>query len=804
MLKNYLVVAFRSLRRNATASTINILGLAVGMAASLLILHYITFETSYDRFHPNSDRIYRLRYERTDNTGLSVKFASCCPPAAARIRDKYSEVEKIGRMLNTEASVSYEDKTFLESKIFFAEPDVFQVLMFNFVEGDPSSGLASPNNTFISQSIAKKYFGDQNPVGQSLSFNKKTDYKVVGVFEDIPANSHLKFDFLLPWENLVAVAGPDYTEAWGHTGSYTYLRAAPGVDPRAFESKLQELVVAECPWLKEYDMTIDLKMQPLTDIHLTSHYMQEYEPNGSRQSVDYLLIIAVFIMIMAWVNFVNLSTAGATGRAKEVGLRKVVGASRKQLAGQFFYELAVTNLLAGLIATVMLTVALPHFNHLVGLPAGYYPWLQGWFWLALGAIMTVGVFLSGLYPVFVLSSFEPVVVLKGFLARTAHGFNLRKVLVVVQFAVATGLIVATITVFRQISFMRSQDVGFAIDQTLVVRAPRVRDPATYGSNVDALKETLLQQSGIAKVCHVTEVPGRQIYWDNGGIYRVGQAETEGKNYQIVGVDYDFADVFELEFVAGRNFSREFPSDQQSLVLSETATRQMGFADAASAVGEQVNYWDEIMPIVGVLKDYHQQSLKVAYEPHIFRFMPYGRGSMGAFAIRLHNGDVSSTVETVRQLYTEFFPGNSFEYFFLDDYYNQQYASDVLFGRVYGLFTLLAVIIIVLGIYGLSSYSVTRLTKEIGIRKVLGATVPGIVSLLTREFIMLITIANIIAWPVAYYLMSGWLENFANRTSVGVATFILAIAATLIVALLTVSFQVIRAARANPVKAIRYE
>jgi len=804
MLRNYLVVAFRSLRRTTSASVINILGLAVGMAACLLILHYVTFETSYDNFHKNSDRIYRLRYERTDGSGLSVKFASCCPPAAARIRDKYPEVEKIGRLLNTRGSISRGETVFLEERIFYAEPDVFDVLKFEFTEGDPLTALSQPGNAFLSQTMARKYFGNENPVGQTISYDKRTDYKVAGVFKDIPANSHLKFDILLPWENMAASAGPEYTEEWGHTGSYTYLRTAPGVDPLAFEGKLQELVQAECTWLKEYNMTIDLKMQPLADIHLTSHYMQEYEANGNRQSVDYLLIIAAFIMVMAWVNFVNLSTAGATARAKEVGLRKVVGASRRQLAVQFFFELAVTNLLAGLCAVVFLALSLPYFNHLIGLQSGYYPWLQGWFWLTFGGMLIVGVFLSGLYPVVVLSSFEPITVMKGFLARAAHGFNLRKVLVVIQFAVAAGLIVATITVFRQISFMRSQDVGFAMDQTLVVRMPRVRDAASYGSSFESLKETLLQQSGIAKVCHVTEVPGRQIYWDNGGIYRVGQDPTEGKNYQIIGVDYDFADVLELKFVAGRNFSRDFPADGKALVLSETAVRQMGFKDATSAIGEQVNYWDEIFPIIGVVKDHHQQSLKVAYEPHMFRFMPYGRGSMGMITIRLHNGDTRETVDKVRQLYTEFFPGNSFDYFFLDDYYYQQYAADVLFGRVYGLFTLLAVVIIVLGIYGLSSYSVTRLTKEIGIRKVLGATVTGIVGLLTWEFIVLIAIANVIAWPVAYYLMSGWLENFANRTSVGVVTFILAIAATLIVALLTVSFQVIRAARANPVKAIRYE
>jgi len=804
MLKNYLVVAFRSMRRSKVFATLNILGLAVGMTACLLIMHYLSFETSYDRFHENSDRIYRLRYERTDEAGEAVRFASCTPPAAARIRENYTEVEKIGRLLSTSASVSCGEKVFLEERVFFAEPEVFEILKFEFVDGDPVTGLAQPGNTFLSQSTARKYFGDDNPVGQTISTNRKTDYTVVGVFQDIPANSHLKFDILLPWENLAAAAGPDYTENWGHTGAYTYLIVRPGTDPREFETKLLSLAETEAPWLKEYNLTIDLKMQPLTDIHLTSHFMQEYEPNGDRRSVDYLFLIAVFIMIMAWVNFVNLSTAGSASRAREVGMRKVVGASRKQVITQFFFELTLTNLIAIGCALVLISVFLAPFSHLVDMPADYTPWTQSWFWTAIGVMLLAGTFLSGLYPAIAMSSFQPISVMKGLLVGSPRGVNLRKVLVVLQFAVAAGLVVATVTVFQQISFMHNQDVGFSMDQTLVVRAPRVRDAANYGSQFESLRETLLQQSGIAKVCHVTEVPGRQIYWDNGGIYRVGQDQTDGKNYQIVGVDYDFADVFGLEFVAGRNFSREFPADQQSLVLNETATRFMGFDKPESAIGAEVNYWDEIFPIIGVLKDYHQQSLKAAFEPHIFRFMPQGRGTMGMMVIKLHDADTRAAVDAVHQQYDAFFPGNSFDYFFLDDYYNQQYASDVLFGQVYSLFTVLAIFIIVLGIYGLSSFSVTRLTKEIGIRKVLGATVSSILGLLTKEFVILIAVANVIAWPVAYYAMNGWLESFANRTSIGTATFVLAAAATLIVALATVSYQVTRAARANPVKAIRYE
>jgi putative ABC transport system permease protein len=804
MLKNYLIVAFRNLNRTRAASAVSIIGLAVGMAASLLIWHYVTFEKSYDRFHADNDRIYRLRYERTDGSGLTVKFASCTPPAAARIRERLPEVEKIGRLLDTQGMVSYGDTQFLEERVFYAEPEFLDVLKFEFVSGDPITGLQTQNNACISESTARKYFGEKNPLGETINIDRRTDYKIVGVFKDIPENSHLKFDILLPWVTLAAKMGTDYTESWGETGAFTYLRLAPGVNPQAFESKLAELVTTECPWLKDYQMTIDLKMQPLTDIHLNSHFMQEYETNGNAQSVEYLRIIAIFIMVMAWVNFVSMSTAGATSRAKEVGLRKVVGASRRQLAGQFFFELAVINGLAGLIAIALIATSLPWFNHMIGLPASYYPWLQGWFWPALGMMLLVGVFLSGLYPVIVLSSFEPVTVLKGFLARRARGFNLRKVFVVFQFAVAAALITATVTVFRQIDFMRNQDLGFAIDQTLVVRAPRVRTAATYGGSVDSFKEILAQQGGINKVAHVTEVPGKQIYWDAGGIRRAEEDPTLGKNYQIVGVDYDFADLFELKFVAGRNFSKDFPADQQGLLLNETAVRQMGFKDPASAIGEKVNYWDEIFTVIGVVKDYHQQSPKMAFEPHLYRYAPYGRGSMGAFAIKITGDDVRGTVAKVQQLYTEFFPGNSFEYFFLDDYFNQQYASDMLFGKVYGLFTLLAVIIIVLGIYGLSSYTVARLTKEIGIRKVLGASVASIVRLLTREYVVLIVLANVIAGPVAWYFMNHWLEGFANRTQVGVMPFLLAIVATLVVAMLTVSYKVVRAAVANPVKAIRYE
>lgn len=803
MFRNYVITTYRNLMKTKIYSLINILGLAIGMAACLLILQYVKYEKSYDTFHENSERIYRLRYERTDQAGESVKFASCCPPAAARIRGKYPEVEQIGRIVRNQASVSYGDTKFLEERMYYAEPEFLSVLKFKFIVGDPQNGIREPNRAFVSRSTAARYFGDQDPLGKTISVDKKTDYTVVGVFEDIPQNSHLKFDILLPWENLVSESGPAYTEEWGHTGSYTYLRTTPGTDPEAFEKKLLPLIEAECPWLKEYKMTIDLKMQPLADIHLTSHYMQEYEANGDRDSVNVLFIIAIFIIVMAWVNYVNLSTACSVRRAREVGLRKVVGATRKQLTVQFFLEIITINILSMLCSFGLISTSLPFFNHITGMPMAYTPWGNEWFWMSVGIMLGAGVILSGLYPVAVLSSFSPMAVLKGRLSHSAGGVGLRKALVVFQFIIGVFLIIATFTIYRQISYMRSQDLGFDMKQTLVVRAPRVRD-STYVARSQSFKEGLLARTGIEKLCSVTEVPGRQIYWDAGGIFKASDDINKSKNYQIVGVDYDFVDVFDLTFVAGRNFSKDYPADKNALILNETAVQWMGFTDANSAIGQNVNYWGEIYPIIGVLKDFHQQSLKMAFEPHIFRFLPHGRGVRGMIAMKVNTANVQDVVQTVKQRYAEFFPGNPFDYFFLDEYYDQQYKSDELFGRVYSLFAMLAMIITALGIYGLSSFSITQHVKEIGIRKVLGASVAGIVGLLTKEFMILLAVANVIAWPMAYLAMKKWLEGFAYRANIDIGIFVLAGILTAFMALLTVSYQVIKAARANPVDAIKHE
>ncbi len=803
MFKNYFKIALRKILKTKIFSIISILGLTIGITACLLILHYVTFEKSYDKFHPDYERIYRLRYERTDELGDAVRFASCCPPAAARIRENYPEVKKIARLFRAQASVSYGERKFFEEKIFYAEPEFFSILRFRFIQGNPLIDLQKPGNAFISKSTSKKYFGNEYPIGKTISIDKKDDYQIVGIFEDVPENSHIKFDIILPWQKLAVKYGPDYTESWGETGAYTYLILKPGTDAASFEKKLPRLVEKECPWLKEYKMIIDLKMQPLADIHLNSNFMQEYEVNGNKDSVNFLFIIAIFIIVMAWVNYVNLSTARSINRAKEVGLRKVVGASRKQLVTQFFFEIIVINLIAILLAILIFGPALSIFESVTAIKSDYSFILQKWFWSAIAIMFTAGVLLSGFYPALVLSSYQPAKVLKGKLGNEGKGITLRKGLVVFQFAMAIGLIACTFTVYEQVKFLRSQSLGFDVEQTLVTKAPRVRDES-YGDKFTLFKEAILSYPGITNACHVTEVPGRQLLWDAGAIYKVGDDISKGKNYQIMGVDYDFLSFFNIKLVAGRNFSREFGTDKESLLLNETAVKWMGFKDAKSAVGQKVNYWDEIFTIVGVIKDYHQQSPKAAFEPTLYRFMPTGRDVRGHFAIRLNTQNINQSIEFVQKKYVEFFPGNPFDYFFLNDYFSQQYKSDELLGKVFTIFALLAVIITALGIFGLSSFSAAQRTKEIGIRKVLGASIQNVTYLLVKNFLYLIVISFIIIFPILLYGINYWLNSFANRMSLNIWIFIIPLFLVTFITLLTVSFLAIKAATANPVEAIKYE
>ena len=804
MIRNYIKIAFRNLKKTKLFSIVNILGLAIGITACLMILHYVNFEKSYDRFHENSDRIYRIRYERTDSEGQSVRFASCCPPASPIIGERFPEVENIGRVLDYQAIVSRGDVKFLEEKMYFAEPGFLEIFDFNVIKGDRSQGLAEPNHIYISESFADKYFGGEDPVGQSLNMNGKTDYEVVGIFKDVPENSHIKFDALLSFINIANHYGPDVMDAWGHTGFYTYALMKPDADMDKFKSGLADLVeeyFGEA--LKYYNLTCQLPLQPLTDIHLNSNYMQEHEVNGNRESVNFLLIVAMFIIIMAWVNYINLSTSRAFDRAKEVGLRKVVGASRKQIIMQFLFETVMINVLSIVLALGLLEFSLPLFSKITGAPAAYSVWSQVWFYQAIGLLFISGILFSGLYPIIAMSSFKPTSILRGKVVNPTGRFSLRKALLVFQFVIAFALITCTLVVYNQISFMRSQDTGFNIDQVMVVKAPRVRGD-DFEEKIGTYKKEVTGHANIQNVSFITETPGRQIKWDAGGIFKVGDDQGSGQNYQIMGVDYDFMKVFDTELVHGRFFSKEFQREDSCLILNETAVKWMGFESPEDAVGRQVSYWGQLFDVVGVMKNYHQQSLKENFEPTLFRYMPAGRGRFALFTVKINPADIKSSIATLKKTYEGLFPGNPFDYYFLDEYFNQQYKADELFGKVFGIFAFLAIFITCLGIFALSYLTAYQRTKEIGIRKVLGASVSQVLSLLSKDFMVLAIVAFVVAIPLSYYGIDYWLKSFAVRMDIGMFLFIIPMAIVVVMTMLTMSSHVYKAAVSDPMKSLRYE
>lgn len=801
MKSYFLKIGFRNLLKNSSFSLINIFGLAAGITAFLLIFSYVRYEKSYDRQHQLSERIYRLRYERSSAEGESVKFASCCPPAAIRIRELYPEVEMIARVFRYRATVIFGDRKFYEERMFFAEPQIFDVFDIGMVTGDPSSGISSANTAFISESCARKYFGSSDPMGQTINVDREMSFVVTGIFRDFPGNSHIKMDIMLSWPNLLTHYGPDIEMSWGDTGFFTYLVLNQSADPQVFEEKLRDLVEKDFgEVLRYYKLTLDLKVQPLTDIHLNSAFMQELEVNGNRDTVTLLSIIAFFILIIAWVNYINITTARSMTRAKEVGLSKAVGSSRMQLMSRFFVETVLVNFAAMAISMVFIAAAWPSFSDFTGIPSGDAPWQEGWFWITSIVLFACSVVLSGTYPVLVLTSFKTSETLRGRYVSSGSGIVVRKALVTFQFVMAISLITCTILVFRQVEFFRKQDRGIETRNVLAVRAPRVRDEA-FGNKLLTFKEELLKNQAIEMFSVGTEVPGRQILWDAGGIFRVGSDQS--KNYQIIGMDYDYLPLLGAEIVAGRNFDRSF-SDSSSLILNETAVRWMGFESPEEAVNQKVNYWGNIYSVAGVVKDYRQQSPKEEFEPHIFRFMPHGRDVRGFFMIRYLAGNEKQVTELVSSRYAEFFPDNPFDYFFLDDYYEQQYHQERLLGSVFGIFALLAVIITCLGILGLTSFMMLQKKKEISIRKVVGSDTTDIIALFSRDFVVLITVSFIISAPLCWLWVTGWLRNYPVKMDISAWSFIVPFLVALAIALVTIGLLVRSTALESPARNLRVE
>ncbi len=801
MFKNYLKIAFRNLFKIRVFSIINIFGLAVGMAACLLIIQYITKEFSYDRFHEHADNIYRLRLTGFVGDKIDDEGADCNNPAGKVVTETYPEVVDFAKMIKSPGVFSIGDLKYREEKVFYASSSFFKVFSFKLLKGDLETVLSEPNKMVISETTAKKYFRDEDPVGKTLSVNGRTDFMITGVFEDVPGNSHFKFDILKSFETVEA----RMRTSWAFTEIYTYLQLRPDADPKALEAKFPALAAKENEEIvKKYGFKIKLFLQPLTDIHLKSHLDREIEQNGSERFVYFLVIISLFILVIAWINYINLSTARSVNRATEVGVRKVLGAYKTQLINQFLLESFLLNIIAAAAAIILANIFLPLLNNYTGLDLSFTLWTSWKFWLAFSVIFFTGTLLSGLYPSFILSSFLPVSVLKGKSTGSFKQGFLRRGLVVIQFGISAALIIGTFVVFRQVDFMQKKDLGINIDQTLMLKGATVITATSrqqYFESIKSFKNELLSNPSIKKVAASSFVPGEVVYWID-GYKKLEDTNEKTRTCNNMRIDYDYIDLYDIPILAGRSFSEEFPSDAQSVIINRAAMEFIGFENPEKALDKTIVFNNtQNFKIIGVIENYNHENLKNAYKPVVMNLSP---ALTGRCSIKLQTDDIQMTIAFIKDKWNKSFPGNPFDYTFLDETFNRLYTADRQFGKMFGIFAVLAILIACLGLFGLSFFTTVQRTKEIGIRKVLGASDANIIKLLIQEFFILTVIGNIIAWPAAGYIMHRWLQSFAFRVDLGWIAFVLAIFLTLVISIFTVSFQSIKAARINPADSIRYE
>ena len=807
MLKNYFKLAWRNIARHKAYSAINIFGLAIGIAACLLILQYVSYELKYEDFQANKDRIYRVQQDRYDNGKLSTQWAAGAFAVGNSFKNAIPEIDDYVKVVgNGRVTTDVQNQPLKIEKVYFTNNSFFSIFTYPLIAGDKNNALKEPFKAALSESTAKKIFGTTNVIGKPLKLNRNSDYTITAVYKDPPANTQLKPEMLLSyatylkWTTDSSGNGPE--TAWQWDGCLTYLLLHKSADPAVVEKKFVPVVKKFTEEdMKKYNAGVEYHLQPLTDIHLYSHYMMEPGENGDGKTVYLLLAIAFFIVIIAWVNYINLATARAITRAREVGVRKAVGSQRRQLVIQFLSESAVLNGVALVIAIAIVLIAIPGFNAISGQQLSFSLFAQPDFWISLGALFIIGVFFSGLYPAFVLSGFKPIEVLKGKLGTTKQGGLLRRSLVVFQFAASLFLLIGTVIVYQQIQYMRKQSLGINVDQTLIVPAPIVGIDSTFLQKMTAFKQELQQKSSVQHITVSTSIPGEPVGWNAGGIKLVGQDESKQKQYRVIGIDYDYIKTYGLKLIAGRAFDKTFGSDKNSVIFNRKGIEQLGFNKPEDAIGKKIDFWGDQYTIEGVTENFHQQSLREAYEPLILRLIPDVNGSI---SIKTSAANSAQTINSAKTEWAKFFPGNTFEYFFLDDHFDEQYKADKRFGQVFGLFTSLAILVACLGLFGLASFTTLQRTKEIGIRKVLGASVGNILNLLYREFAVLLLIAFIIAVPVAWLTTSNWLQNYAFRINLHWAYFVLPFTVIIAIAFITVSFQSIKAAVANPVKSLRTE
>lgn len=815
MLKNYLKIFFRNMFRYKGYSFINLAGLAIGIACCILIMLYVQDEISYDRFNEKHDRIFRVERKGTFK-GQDYHVPVTAHPAGPALENDFAQILHAVRFYQNQVVIKNWQNHRFEEMIFFTDHTLFETFTFPLLKGTAATALKEPNSVVLTEKMSEKYFGRKDTVGQTLTIywgNRSLDLIVTGIMKKIPHNSHFKSDFFVSYATLSALIG-DQLQNWFNNNVYTYLLLQENSDAKELQAQFPAFIekhfgkMARKFFGKDLDISTILQMQlrPITDIHLYAKLGWEIEPQGNINTVYVFSAIAFFILLIACINFMNLSTARSAGRAKEVGLRKTVGANRGLLIKQFIGESICLTILAGFLALLLVELLLPAYNHFTGKELANTIFSQPLSLLVfLGLLLLVG-FISGSYPAFFLSSFQPVKVLKGSTASKAdrRSLILRKALVVFQFAISIFLIIGTLVVMNQMNYVKNRNLGFQKEQVLVLRT---RDQALANRN-DAFKTELLKNPNILQVAASTNIPGARDFSDQ-GIIREGKSNDDFVVTYNFDIDEDFIPLLGIELAAGRNFSRNFATDREDgFIINETAVKAFGWDSPDEAVGKRLMRPTGIDTgqyhkgtIVGVVKDFNFKSLHQTIEPLLFFMNP---NSLNYINIKLKTADISNTMGHIKEKWAEFSPSYTFEYFFFDQHFDRLYRSEEQMHTLFKLFTLLAIFISCLGLFGLASFTTEQRTKEVGIRKVLGASVINVIVHLSKEFIFWVALANLVAWPAAYYFMNKWLQNFAYRTGLGIDVFFLSGLLGLTIALLTVGYQSVKAALANPIKALKYE
>ncbi len=807
MFKNYFKIAYRNLLKKKVYSFINILGLGVGMACCVLIFVFVQDELSYDNYHEKGDRIYRLTHGSRSDEGLkegddvSPFWVWHNAPVGPAMKEEFPEVEKIVQFSGrADLLLTYGETTLQEDGVFFMDSTVFDVFSWKLLQGDPKTALVAPFSIVLTESTAKKYFGDEDALGKTLKGSESAgranagDYTVTGVMADVPSNSHFTFNALLSLSTF-KLSNPGVFDAWGYVDFYTYFLVNEGFDPVAFEAKLPGFIKRRATDTNE---DYALKVEALKDFYLRTTAQRLPGETGSLTNIYVFSMIGVFILIIAMINFMNLSTARSMERAKEVGIRKSIGADRSSLIYQFLGESLIIVFLAALVAIVFVSVALPMMNDLTG-KVFTVNQLVNWKTVPFffGIMLIVGL-LAGSYPAFVLSSFQPVLILKGINKSSTQGAFLRKGLVVFQFSLSIALIAGTMIVYTQMGHLLDKDMGFDKEQMLVLDY-NYDEQVNYMSS--ALKSEMEALPSVTSAAFSRSVPGS--YFPNAyTMIQNAEGEMVGMAQPVFQVGIDFVNHYDLELVAGRSYSRDYPSDSSSaLVINEATARQYGYSNPADIVGKKFDQWGRAGEVIGVVKDFNYISLHRTIEPLTLPFEPYASRYL---SLKISGGDIPATIAQVQGIWEKLSPQRPFLYSFLDEDFNTQYQSDFRFRKIFTTFSVLAILIACLGLLGLATYTAEQRTKEIGVRKVLGADVSSIVGLLSKDFIKLVLVAIVIATPVSWYAMNQWLEGFAYQVPVHWWTFGIAGVLAVVVALATISFQSIKAALMNPVKSLRSE